>query len=183
MPKRLGERILFESRIFCVKEVDLELSSGKRVSYEFLDWGNSVMAVPLVSRDTLLLVKEYHAAVGEYQLGLCKGALDKGKDPKEVMNKELQEEIGYRAKRLDELAILTSSPGYSTQKTHIFLARDLVKSKLEGDEAEELEVVPCPFSKFEELIDKGELSEARMITALYLAKRFLKNNQESLSNI
>lgn len=174
MPKRLGERKLFESRIFCIKEVDLGFSSGKRKSYEFLDWGNSVMAVALLDTKTLLLVREYHAAVGEYQLGLCKGALDKGKNPKEVMNKELQEEIGYKAKRLDQLAIFTSSPGYSTQKTHIFLARDLIKSKLKGDEEEELEVATYPFERFEELIDRGELTEARMIAALYLAKRFLE---------
>jgi hypothetical protein len=65
------------------------------------------------------------------------------------------------------------SPGYFTQKTQVFLAEDLVESHLEGDEDSIAEVFKYPFSRFEELIKKGELTESRMISALFLVKSYL----------
>lgn len=68
------------------------------------------------------------------------------------------------------------SPGYLTQKTHIFLARDLKKSSLTGDEPEVLEVLQYPFADFEKLIDSGQLTESRMISALYMTRSFLNKS-------
>ena len=174
MPKRLGEEEIFKSRVFTIKEVELEFPSGRKAKHEFLDQGDSVMLVPIAKDGTLLLINEYHTAIGEFQLGLCKGALPKGEDPRDRANIELQEEVGYKAQKLDELIVLNTFPGYQTNKTYVYLARDLAESKLEGDEdEEELKVFPYPFANFEKLIEEGKLKEARAIAALYLAKRFL----------
>ncbi|MDO8470771.1 MAG: ADP compounds hydrolase NudE [bacterium] len=177
MPKRLRERNIFSSKQFTIKEIDLLLENGKEVTYEISDVGESVMVVPMVDEGTVLLINEYHAGIDEYQVGLCKGAIEKGQTPSEAAQKELQEEVGYKAGRLEELAVLTSSPGYSTHKTHIFLARDLQESRLQGDEEEELQVIPHSLATFEDLIDKGQLTEARMIAALYLARRVLSKRR------
>ncbi|HCM36443.1 MAG TPA: ADP compounds hydrolase NudE [Candidatus Wildermuthbacteria bacterium] len=177
MPKRLGEKEIFKSRIFTIKEAELEFASGRKVKHEFLDLGDSVMVVPIAEDGTLLLINEYHTAINEFQLGLCKGALHKGEDPRERANTELQEEVGHKAQKLDELIVLNAFPGYQTNKTFVYLARDLVKSKLAGDvDEEELEVFPYPFLDFEKLIEDGRLKEARAIAALYLAKKFLNNS-------
>lgn len=108
-------------------------------------------------------------------LGLPKGRIDPGENETETANRELQEEIGMKANKMDRLATLTMSPGYLTQQTHIFLARDLKENPLYGDEEEKLEVIKYPFYKFEKLIENGELTEARMIAALYLAKKYLRS--------
>jgi len=89
-------------------------------------------------------------------------------------SKELQEEIGFKAGKIERLTTLTMSPGYLTQKTHVFLAQDLSESRLEGDEIEELEIIRYPFNKFEELIEKDELTESRIIAALFLARKKLE---------
>lgn len=174
MVKRQNEKEIFKSKIFTIKELELELESGKRVTRQILEKGDSALIVPITNNKELILVKEYFPAINEYQLGLPKGRIDPGMDAFATANKELQEEIGYKAKKLDELAVLTLSPGYITQKTHIFLARELVESKLVGDELEELEIVLYPFDKFEELFTQKKITEARMIAALYLARKFLK---------
>ena len=118
-------------------------------------------------------LKEYFAATDDYQIGLPKGRIEDG-DVKKATNRELQEEIGYKAKELIKLATVSVSPGNIRHKTHIFLAKKLVESKLEGDEIGKIEVIKVPFSKFEKLIDDKKITEARMIAALYLAKRFLE---------
>ena len=174
MPKRIGERTIAKSKHFEIKEVDLEFSSGKRMIHEIVDNGmQGVTIVPINKDGTVFLVREYLTGAGEYQLGLCKGGIELGHTPEETAQRELQEEVGYKAGRLDKLAEVFLHPAYTTAKTHIFLARDLKESKLVGDEGEELEVVSYPFKDFEKLIDSGEIHDARIIAALYLAKRFL----------
>lgn len=178
MPKRLGERTIFKSKHFEIKEIDLEFSSSKRKVHEIVDNDvQGVTVVPIKEDGTILFVREYLTGAGEYQLGLCKGGIEHGHAPEETAQRELQEEVGYKAGRLDKLAEVFLHPAYTTAKTHIFLARDLQESKLVGDEGEELEVVLYPFKDFEKPIDKGEIHDARVITALYLAKRFLNREK------
>ncbi len=176
MPKRISEKELFKTKIFTIKELELELDNGKRIKRQILDKGDTSLIVPLNILNELILIKEYFPAIDEYQLGLPKGRIDPGLDPLETANKELQEEIGFKAQKLEEIGIVTMSPGYITQKTHIFLATNLVESHLEGDEEEPLEIVIHPFDKFESLITQKKITEARMIAALYLAKRFLESH-------
>ena len=179
MPKRIGERIVAKTKHFEIREVDLEFSSGRRAIHEIVDSNmQGVTVVPLLQDGTVLLVREYLTGAGEYQLELCKGGIEPGHTPEETAQRELQEEVGYRAGRLDKLAEVFLHPGYTTSKSYIFLARDLQKSKLVGDEGEELEVVLYPFDDFEKLIDSGEIRDARIIAALYLAKRFLEKEAE-----
>ncbi|MBI2334432.1 NUDIX domain-containing protein [Candidatus Daviesbacteria bacterium] len=135
---------------------------------------DTALIVPINEKGELILVREYFYAIDEYQLGLPKGKIEEGHDDLTTANKELQEETGLKAGKLDKLGVLTMSPGYLTQRTHVFLAQVLTTSKLEGDEEYELEIIKYPFGKFEKLIDAGKLTEARMIAALYLAKRFLE---------
>jgi ADP-ribose diphosphatase len=172
MAKRLGEKEIYKTKLLTIKDIDIEFNTGKKVTYQIVEKRDTALIVPIV-KGQVIFVKEYFYAIDEYQLGLPKGRIDEGSDPLETANKELQEEIGFKAKKLDLLGVFTMAPGYYTQKTNIFLARDLEESKLVGDEEEKLEVIKYPFDKFEDLIDSGELTEARMITALYLARRFL----------
>lgn len=172
MIRRISEKDIFKTRLFTIKDIELQTPKGK-VTYQILDKGETSLTVPITNEGKVILIKEYFFAFDEYGLSLPKGRIDRGHDDAFTANKELQEEIGFKANNLQKIGVLKMSPGYITQKTHIFLAQDLVKSKLEGDELEELEVILYPFSKFEVLIDNGEITEARVIAALYLAKRKL----------
>ncbi len=176
MIKRLREKEIFKTKLFTIKDIDLQLENGNEVTYQIMEKADTALIVPINSNGELILVKEYYYAINEYQYGLPKGRIELGSDDLETANKELQEEIGYKANKLDELGVLTMSPGYLTQKTHVFLARDLVPSRLEGDEPEQLEIIEYPFANFEELIAEGKLTESRMIAALFLAKKFMESS-------
>jgi ADP-ribose diphosphatase len=172
MIKRIGEKEIFKTKLFTIKDITLQ-SDSQTVVYQILEKNNTALLVPVLPNGDVIFVKEYFAAIDEYQLALPKGRVEDGDNELERANKELQEEVGYKAAILTKLAVVTMSPGYLTQKTHVFLAQDLIESSLEGDELEKLEVVTYPLEKFEELIDKGKLTESRVIAALYLAKRKL----------
>ena len=173
MAKRLSEEIAYQTKYVTVKDVGFEFSDGKQKTIQVIERNDTALIVPLTQNNEVVLIREFFFAANEFQIGLPKGRIDEGMNALTTANKELQEEIGYRANKLDELGVLTMSPGYHTQKTHVYLAQDLVESKLPGDEDEEIEVLPTPFDEVEQLIYSGEIKEARVITAIFLAKNFL----------
>ncbi|HVZ67544.1 MAG TPA: NUDIX domain-containing protein [Patescibacteria group bacterium] len=174
MPKLLSEKTVFETKYIHVNETKVKLSSGELATYHYLYLGESAMMVPINDKGEVILIREYFQTLDAIQLSLPKGRLEKGYNARQTANKELQEEIGYKAGKLDKLAVLTAAPGYVKLKTHVFLARDLKESKLQGDWDEEIELVPTSFKDIDKLIEKGKITEARVITALLLAKRYLK---------
>lgn len=173
MKKRIGEKEIFKTKFITIKDIKIQLSNSKVKTYQIIDKGNTSLIVPLTSDGDLILIEEFFAAINEYQLGLPKGRIDVGQDPLTTANKELQEEIGFKANKLTKLGILTISPGYFSQKTYIFLAQELVHSTLEKDEDEEIKILKIPFNNFENYIKQGEITEARVISALYLTKSYL----------
>lgn len=175
MIKRVGEKVIFQTKLFTINDIELELSDKIRVRHQIVEKNDTALIVPITHDQKVIFIREYFTAIDKYALTLPKGSIANDSDALRTANKELQEEIGYKANKLAALGVLTMSPGYLSQKTHVFLARDLVKSKLDGDELEALEIVPYPFKKFEELITKGELTEARTIAALYLANKKIQS--------
>lgn len=162
---------------FRMERLDLEFGNGERRHYERLHsrGAGAVVVVPMLDADTVLLVREYAAGVHRYELGLVKGRIDTGETPLHAANRELQEEAGYGAHMLDELRVLTLSPGYMSQQTHLVLARDLYPQRLPGDEPEELEVVPWKLSNLHELVQREDCSEGRSIAALFIAREWLRH--------
>lgn len=175
-PTILDRKTLARTRLFRIESVDLEFSNGERRIFERLVRGTSggaVLVVPLIDAYTVLLIREYSAGVHRYELGFPKGKLEADEDILEAANREIKEEIGYGAKRLEHLTTLTIAPGYMEHATDIVLARDLYEERLPGDEPEELEVVPWDLNRTNQLISSGECSEARSLAALFLTKEYL----------
>ncbi|MCK3654731.1 ADP compounds hydrolase NudE [Pasteurellaceae bacterium Macca] len=174
LPKILSVTTLAKTRIFEVQGVDLQFSNGELRTYERLtpQRRSSVMVLPL-HQDNLILIREYAVASERYELTFPKGIVDVGEAPIESANRELQEEIGFGAKRLTPLRPLYSSPSHMYGLMHLFIAEDLYPSQLEGDEPEPLEIVYYPLNKIEELLGDPNFAESRNLSALFLLREFL----------
>jgi len=120
------------------------------------------------------LIREYSAGVHRYELGLPKGKTDAGESFLEAANRELKEEVGYGARSLHHLSSFSIAPSYLEHMTEIVIAQDLYEERLEGDEPEELEVIPWKLSNINELLATGECTEARSIAALFMALEYFK---------
>jgi len=168
------------SRFLRVEEVDLEFSNGERRTFERLRGSGpgAVVIVPMRDEDTVLLVREYAVGVERYELGLPKGRLDRGETVEQGADRELKEEIGFGARELRILGNLSVSPAYMTATTHVVLARQLYPQRLEGDEPEELEVVPWKLSELHRLLAEPEVSDGRSIAALFIAREYLAGRFE-----
>ena len=133
----------------------------------------AVIIVPMRDPETVLLIREYVCGLHAYELGLPKGRLERGEDVLEGANRELKEEVGVGARRLSILRTLSLAPTYMAHVTHVVLAEDLYPEKLEGDEPEELEVVPWRLDQLHELVQREDVTEGRSIAALFMAREVL----------
>jgi ADP-ribose diphosphatase len=176
-PTILNKTTIATSRLFRIESLDIEFSNGELRNYERLARsrsGSAVLIVPMLDDETVLLIREYSAGVHRYELGLPKGKTDKGESFLEAANRELKEEVGFGARSLHHLSSFSIAPSYLEHMTEIVIAQDLYAEKLEGDEPEELEVVPWKLSRINELLATGECTEARSIAALFMALEYFK---------
>lgn len=177
LPTILDQRIEAAGERMNIEMLDLEFSNGARRTYSRMQTHGlgAVIIVPMLDDETVLLAREYACGLHHYEVGLPKGRLEKDESILDAANREMKEEIGYGARSLEELTQLSLAPGYMTHVTHIVLARDLYEEKLEGDEPEELDVVPWPIADLASLTARDDCTEGRTIAALYIARDFLRN--------
>ncbi|MBU0656988.1 MAG: ADP compounds hydrolase NudE [Gammaproteobacteria bacterium] len=169
-------RHVASSRLFQVEEVHLEFSNGERRIFERLvsrGYG-AVLVVPMLDDETVLMIREYAVGTERYELGLPKGKVEPGEDILLAANREIMEEVGYGAEDIQLLKAVTLAPGYMGHHTHLLVARGLYPARLEGDEPEQLEVVPWKLADLPQLIAGNECTEGRSLLALFLLRDWLK---------
>jgi ADP compounds hydrolase len=138
---------------------------------EFIICADEVLMVPVTGDGQIIFIREPAPAFGrEAMLLLPTGMVEDGEDLAATANRELREEIGYRAGQMDFLAEMRPWSKYLRVRSHIFLAQDLQPSRLDGDEGYVIEVEPHPLAALDELIRSGALRDARAIAALLLAR-------------
>lgn len=176
LPEITASETVATSRLFRVEKVGLRFANGCEVEFERVPSGRhgSVLVVPMLDADTVLLVREYAAGTHRYELGCPKGVIEPGEDPLAAANREIMEEVGYGARRLRYLRPTTIAPGYFEHTTHLVLAEDLFEERHPGDEPEEIEVVPWRLSALAELLTRADFTEARSIAALFLVREALR---------
>ncbi len=175
-PTIKARRQINHTGIFNIEEIDLVFANGASRCYQRLlgSEQGAVLVVPLMDDKTVLLIREYAAGMDRYELAFPKGKIESGEDPLVAANREMQEETGYGADHLELLTSVTVAPGYLRHTTHIILARDLYLQRLEGDEPEEIKVVPWKLAELDRLLARSDFTEARSITAFYMVRdRFL----------
>jgi ADP-ribose diphosphatase len=184
-PIIIASKIIAETSLFKIEQLDLKFSNGQLRTFERLKSGirTAVIIAAMIDDENIVLIREYAAGTECYELGLPKGLVEHNDNRGDLFtgaNRELQEEVGFRANRFEHLATLTLAPNYMNHHSELILARDLSTSKLIGDEPEPLEVVYYNINQIDELVAKRQITEARSIASLYIVKNYLANNKSNV---
>ena len=181
LPTIHNHKILNQSKLFTIEQVDLEFSNGQQRIYERIvaPGAAAVLIIPVLDDHNVIMIREYSVGTERYELVFPKGKIDQGEDVLVAANRECMEEIGYRANQLTPLGQKTIAPGYLGFITHTVLAEDLQAEKREGDEPEELQQVICNVNNIEEIIKNETLTEARSIAALYQVRDILTQRRNN----
>lgn len=167
-PELLSSETKFEGRIFDVR-IDGIREGNLEYSREVVVHKGSAVIVPVFGDGTVALVRQYRHAAGEYLLEIPAGTLNSGEDPMIGAVRELEEEIGVRAARVEKLNEFYVSPGFLTEKMHVYLATDLteVGQKLEADE--NLTIERFSFDELSKMIRDGRIVDAKTMVGVMLA--------------
>lgn len=172
-PDILERTIVAQSHLFDIENLHLRFSNGEERHFERVHGRGhgSVMIVPLLDKETVLLVREYGAGVDDYVLGFPKGTVEKEESVLSTATRELREEVGYGAHQFLMLARLSASPGYLSSVMDVMLATDLYPDPIVGDEPEAIEVVPWRLDNIDALLTNPEFHEGRSVAALLMVWR------------
>jgi 8-oxo-dGTP pyrophosphatase MutT (NUDIX family) len=147
-------------------------------SIDYIRIRDEVLVIPLTHQREIILISEPSVAFGKPTLVLPGGATEQGETHEQTALRELQEEIGYTTMSLDFLGEVRPFSKYIALQSFIYIAHELIPSKLQGDEDYPILVEQVPLKDFKHLITCGRLLDARVIAALFLAYNFLDGLKE-----
>ncbi len=166
-PERVLEsRRLYEGRIVNLRIDTVELPGGRQATREVVEHGDVVATVPLLEGDDVLLVRQYRLPTERVLLEVPAGGVDGGEVVKAAAQRELGEECGRRAGRLDRLGGFYVSPGFCNEFVHVFLATKLEPVESHPDPDEQLAVVRLPLAEALRLVGSGEIRDGKSIIGL-----------------
>ena len=164
--RTLATERAYEGRIINLRVDTVELPTGRRTIREIVEHGDCAAIVALDAEDNVLLVRQYRKPVERALLEIPAGGIEPGEQPEECVSRELQEETGYSPRKVERLGGFYSSPGFCTEFLHLYLATNLVSSRLSADTDESIELVRVPLSQTPQLIASGEICDAKSIAGL-----------------
>lgn len=167
-PHILESTQIFRGRVFDVT-VDTVREGDKTYKREVVHHPGSSVIVPVFEDGTVALVRQYRHPVVRYLLEAPAGTLNRGERPEEGAARELQEELGFVAGRLEKLSEFYVSPGFCEEKMWVYLATEMTETRQQLEDDELLEVVRLPFPQALEMITAGEIEDAKTIIGLMLA--------------
>lgn len=158
---------VFKGKLFSVRvDTITDAQDGHTYKREIVQHPGAVVMVPVGPDGRLLLVRQWRRATGKVLLELPAGTLEENELPEKTADRELQEEIGYKAGRITPLGGFFSGPGILTEYLHLYLAEDLQESRLEPDENEKIDICPMSLEETIKAIETGEIEDAKTIAGI-----------------
>ncbi|MBW4646671.1 MAG: NUDIX hydrolase [Goleter apudmare HA4340-LM2] len=175
LPQLLKQRLFYKGRKFNFEVNRLRLPNKAEGEWECIRHPGGALAVPVTAEGKLILVRQYRFAVQGRILEFPAGTVEANEDPLETVQREIEEETGYRAEKWEKLGEFFLAPGYSDEIIYAFLARELSKSDKPPaqDDDEDIETVFFTPDELEKAISEGAPIDAKSLSSFLLARPFL----------
>ena len=176
-PGQIGSRRIHHGRVVDLSMDQVRFPDGSTGELELVRHSGAAAVVPIIDETdpadpVILLLRQFRYAAGGELYEIPAGRPDSDTEPWEVCaRRELEEETGFVPRTLEYLTGIWTTPGFTDELIHLYLARDLVEGTVNTDADEFLSVVRMPLSEALDRIDRGEITDAKSICALSLAAR------------
>jgi 8-oxo-dGTP pyrophosphatase MutT (NUDIX family) len=177
--KLLHSKMVLDHHWCQVRQDEIQLPNGRIIDDYFVNIRPEIAVIlPITSSREIVFVRQYRYAVDEFLLELPAGRFNPAQESAEAAAvREMQEETGYIAQQVTKIATLYDNPTKDTNKVHLFLAENVIKSGEQTlDITEEIEVLLIPVESVRDKILKGEISVAGTVAAICLGLNFLNND-------
>lgn len=162
--------LIFKGKRISLYTPEFTSKTGKTYRPEIVSHPGAVVILPFLDKDTVLLIKNYRVAVDETLFELPAGLLEKGEAHETTAHRELLEETGYLAKSMEKVLDFYSTPGFTNELLHAYIAKDLSFSGQKLEDTERIEVFPVLYSDVLAMIKSGQIKDAKTILLLLFAR-------------
>jgi ADP-ribose pyrophosphatase len=163
---------IFVGELLHVKKDSVELSNGNLAIREWIKHPGAACCIPILPNSKIGLIKQFRYAVGKEMIEIPAGKLDNNENPIQCAIRELEEEIGYKAQKLTFLTKIHPAIGFSNEKISIYLAEELIKTKIKLDTDEFVELIPTKLNEVLNMIENGMITDAKTIIALLWYEKY-----------
>ena len=176
-PGRIDSRRVYTGKVISLDVDRVRFPDGSVGELEMIRHPGASAVVPFLSDPRgadpqVLMIRQYRYATDGYLLEIPAGRLDPGEDPRDCALRELKEETGCSATRVDPLFTMYTTPGFTDEKIHLFMATGLTAGKAKRESDEFLDLEPMPLSRALELVETGEIKDAKTALGLLFAAGF-----------
>lgn len=178
--KTVKEERKYTGNIINVDKVTVVLPDGREATRDVVRHPGASVIVPITSDGKIIMVEQYRKPCEMISLELPAGKLDKNEPPEECAKRELMEETGFIAGKLTKVLTIHSTPGFSDEVLHMFVATDLTEKNACPDEDEFISCKKYEISDLISMIEKGQITDAKTIIGIFLADR-IKKGEHKLS--
>ena len=159
---------VFTGKVLTLNIDTVTLPNGFTVNLEIVRHPGAAAVVPLKDNGTVVLIKQFRHAAGGFIYEIPAGKLHPGEDPRHCAARELEEEIGYVAGRLELLTSILTAPGFTDEVIHIYKATGMTAGRQQLDRDEVLEVLEISLEEAIKMIKAGTIRDAKTIVGLKL---------------
>jgi ADP-ribose pyrophosphatase len=176
-PGRIKSRRVYTGRVVSLDVDTVRFPDGSVGELEMVRHPGASAVVPFLSDPSgedpqVLLIRQYRYAADGYLYEIPAGRLNPGEDPRQCALRELKEETGCSADRVDELFTMYTTPGFTDEKIHLFMATGLTSGETKHEVDEFLELQPMPLSRALQMIQAGEIQDSKTALGLLFAAGF-----------
>lgn len=177
---RLATHRAYSGRLLTVDEETIQTPTGQRVTLELVRHPGAAAIVPLLSAPDgddplVLLIHQYRYAAGGDLWEIPAGVLEPGEEPLACARRELEEETGARAEHFEHLTTVFTTPGFTDERIHVFLATGITVGETAHEADELIEVRARPISEILRMIRDGTMTDAKSVVALLYVAGFRLN--------
>ncbi len=173
---RISSQRVYTGKIVSLDVDEVRYPNGSTGKLEMIRHPGASAVVPLSGDESdpkVVLIRQYRYAASGFLYEIPAGRLDPGESPEECARRELREETGYTARHLEELTTIYTTPGFTDERIHLFLAREIAEGQSAVEEDEILDIELVPLSRAIEMVEAGEIVDAKTSLALLLTGRQL----------
>jgi ADP-ribose pyrophosphatase YjhB (NUDIX family) len=168
--KTISTRQIYQNRWMSLREDIAEMPDGKQTIYGVCTFGQCVGVLPFIDKGSVILVRQYRYVQGEnHRWEMPTGGIKPSETPEMAGQRELGEEAGYRAGRLEPINIYYTSKSVCDETAHLFIGYDLTRHKLTPDETEFFEVKTFPFDDVLCMVETSEIRDGMTVIAVLRA--------------
>lgn len=175
--KTLSTEVVFKGRAVSLRVDTVKTVDGRTSTREIVEHSDCIAVIAVDADGRVLLVKQFRTPLQKELLEIPAGGIDDGEDAEAAVVREMQEETGFRPRKLERLCGFYSSPGFCTEYLHLYLATDLVAGRLFAEDTAAIELVRVPLAQIPELVASGRIEDAKSIAGLCYYLQYRKGEK------